>query len=394
MGLNIAMKDSKFLKNLVLWGLLILAVLALSRLKLSVPLYDYVNYWSAGKLNIEGRNPYDYDQLLDLQHQAGWAEEWVIPTWYPPWAMPLLMPLSLLEYSASRFLWFMISICILVFAIAQSWKLYQGPSRQVWVGLLIGVLFTPTIISLMLGQAQPWILLGVMGFLLYIDKPRFGWLAGIFTGLMAIKPQLLILFWIALLFWSYQRKKWQVLAGSTVTILLGVIIAVIFNPDVLAEYAQSIQSTPPFYLATPTIGFYLRAIFGFEKSWLQFISTLIGIIWLLYYWKKNRASWDWLQEMPILMFASIITAPFTWSHDQMILTPALMQAAIWLLLSRKRWKASLILAVFIIANIANLVLHKLQDETWVIWLAPLLLVCYLISRNKRPASDLECQGRA
>ena len=381
------MKTSKILKNLVLWGLLILAVLTLSRLKLSVPLYDYVNYWSAGKLNLQGDNPYDLVQLLDLQHQAGWAEDWVIPTWYPPWALPLLMPLSLLDYSASRFLWFLISVCILVFAIAQSWKLYQGPSRQVWVGLLIGVLFTPTLISLMLGQAQPWILLGVLGFLLYVDKPRYVWLAGIFASLIAIKPQLLILFWVALLLWSIQQRKWQALAGSAVAIFAGLIIAILFNPNVLAEYVQSIQSTPPFYLATPTFGFYLRAVFGFEKSWLQFIPTLIGVIWLLYYWQRKHANWDWLQEMPILIFASIITAPFTWSHDQMILTPVLMQAAIWLLLSRNRWKASLILAVFIIANIVNLILHKLADETWTIWLAPLLLGCYLISRIKYPTAN-------
>lgn len=385
------MKASKFLKNLVLWGLLILAVLTLSQLKFSVPLYDYVNYWSAGKLNIRGDNPYDLDQLLDLQHQAGWTEDWVIPTWYPPWALPLLMPLSLFDYSVSRFLWFLISVCILVFAIAQSWKLYQGPTSQVWVGLLIGVLFTPTLISLMLGQAQPWILLGVMGFLLYINKPRYDWLAGIFAGLIGIKPQLLILFWIALLLWSFQQRKWQALAGSAVTIGAGLVTAALFNPNVVTEYVQSIQGTPPFYLATPTIGYYLRAVFGFEKSWLQFIPSLIGVFWLVYYWQKKRSNWDWLQEMPILMFASIITAPFTWSHDQMILTPALMQAAIWLLLSRKRWKASLILVVFIIANIANLALHKLQDETWAIWLAPLWLGCYLISRNNHPATSPQNQ---
>jgi hypothetical protein len=378
------MKTSHVLKNLAMWSLLLLAVIALSQLKLSVPLYDYVNYWSAGKLNFQGNNPYDLDQLLDLQHQAGWTEDWVIPTWYPPWALPLLMPMGLLAYSASRFLWFLISICILVFAIAQSWKLYQGSPRQVWVGLLVGVLFTPTLISLMLGQAQPWILLGVMGFLLYTKTPGYTWLAGLSAGLIGIKPQLLILFWIALLFWSIQQRKWQALAGSAAAIFTGLIIAFLFNPNVIMEYIQSIQSSPPFYLATPTLGYFLRAIFGFEKTWLQFVPTFIGVVWFLVYWQKKGSSWDWQQEMPILMFASIITAPFTWSHDQMILTPALMQATILLLLSEKRGKTSLILFVFILANIANLVLHKVADETWTIWLAPLLLICYWISLSHQP----------
>jgi hypothetical protein len=79
------------------------------------------------------------------------------------------------------------------------------------------------------------------------------------------------------------------------------------------------------------------------------------------------------------MFASIITAPFTWSHDQMILTPALIQATILLLSSKNNWKKILLLIVFIAANIANIVLHKIVDETWTIWLAPVLLICYWLA---------------
>ena len=372
-------------KNLVLWGLLLLAMLVLSRMKLSVPRYDYVNYWSAGRLNAEGANPYDLDQLLTLQHQGGWAENWAIPTWYPPWALPVLMLFSQFDYSTSRLLWFLVSVSILVFAIVQSWKMYAGPPRLTWVGLLVGTLFTPTLISLMLGQASPWILLGLMCYLVFITKPRTYWLAGLFAGLTSIKPQLLILFWIALLFWSIKQKTWQVIAGSAITIVAGFLISVSYNRNVIPEYIQSLQSSPPFYLATPTLGYYLRVMFGFEKSWLQFIPTVIGVGWFLVYWYHKNSKWNWLEEMPVLLFASLITAPFTWSHDMMVLTPALIQATILLLLTRKKWLSLIILLVFTLANIANLVLHKLLDESYAVWMAPLLLVLYLIARKQKPA---------
>jgi hypothetical protein len=373
-------------KNLVLLGLLFLAVFVLSRLKLSVPRYDYINYWSAGRLNVQGANPYDLDQLLALQHQGGWTENWALPTWYPPWALPVLMLFSQFDYSTSRLLWFMISVSILVFAILQSWKMYAGPPRLIWVGLLVGTLFTPTLISLMLGQASPWILLGLMGFLIFIGQPRTYWLAGLFAGLTSIKPQLLILFWIALLFWSTKQKKWQVIIGSLVTVAAGFIISVSFNHNVILEYIQSLQSSPPFYLATPTLGYYLRVIFGFEKPWLQFVPTVIGIGWLLIYWYLKNANWIWLEEMPVLLFASLITAPFTWSHDMMVLTPALIQATILLLLTRKKWLSFIILVIFILANFANLILHKLLDESYAVWMAPLLLICFLIARTQKSAS--------
>jgi hypothetical protein len=376
------MKVSNIRKNLLSWGLLLLAIFALGRLKLSVPLYDYVNYWSAGRLNVQGADPYALEQLLALQQKAGWMEDWAIPTWYPPWALPVLMAFSQFSYSTSRLLWFLASVSILVFSILQSWKIYTGPPKQTWVGLLVGTLFTPTLISIMLGQASPWILLGVIGFLLLITKPKSYWLAGISAGLTAIKPQLLILFWIALLLWSIKYKTWQVLVGSAATIAVGMFIAVSFNPNVLFEYIQSLQTSPPFYLATPTFGYYLRAVLGFEKSWLQFVPTLVGVVWFLIYWYKKQVAWDWMQEMPILIFASVITAPFTWSHDLMVLTPALMQATILLLLSKERWVKTLILFVFILANIANLILHKLLDESWAIWMAPLLFVCFLLIRKR------------
>ena len=381
-----ATKGSKIWKTILLWALLILAIILLSRMRLSVPLYDYVNYWSAGRLNLQGNNPYDLDQLLFQQQQVGWTEEWVLPTWYPPWALSILMPFSLFSYTPSRFLWFLASVSILVFAIVQSWKIYEGPPRQMWLGLFIGVLFTPTLIALMLGQASPWILLGVMGFLVYIKKSRSLWLAGIFAGLISIKPQLLSLFWIALVLWSLKQRKWQVLAGSGVSIVIGLAIASIFNPAVLIEYIQSILSSPPFFLATPTIGFFLRTFLGYEKSFLQFVPTLLGVVWLIFYWGKKHSTWDWQQEMPILIFVSIITAPYTWSHDQLILTPALMQATILLLHFRNHLKTMFLLAIFLCVNITNLLIHKLLDETWVIWMAPVLLVCYLIARQSKQES--------
>ena len=141
-------KVSKISKNLILWVLLFLAIFTLSQLRLSVPLYDYVNFWSAGRLNLLGKNPYDLEQLLNLQRQVGWKLEQPLQTWYPPWVLPLLMLFSIWDYELSRFFWFLVSIGILVYTIFQSWKLYKGPPTKIWLGLLLGFFFTPTLISL------------------------------------------------------------------------------------------------------------------------------------------------------------------------------------------------------------------------------------------------------
>jgi hypothetical protein len=54
---------------------------------------DYVEYWAAGRLNLNGSNPYAADQLLPLERAAGRKTE-VLLMWNPPWTLALAMPLS------------------------------------------------------------------------------------------------------------------------------------------------------------------------------------------------------------------------------------------------------------------------------------------------------------
>jgi hypothetical protein len=371
------MNKAKVLKTVLVWIALALGILVLTQLKFTAPLYDYVAYWSAGRLNLQGLNPYDPNQLLALQRQVGWTLAGPLMTWYPPWALVILMPLSVFNYGPSRLLWFLVSVVLLVFAISQSWKLYGGSPRKIWLGLIIGLLFTPTLLALLLGQTSPWILIGVVGFLSSLRKPRGLWTAGLWAGLISIKPQLLYLFWIALLLWSLQKREWRVILGSAAAITLGLIGASLFNPNVIFEYLRSIREVPPEYLATPTFGFWLRAIFGYEKFWLQFLPPLLGTAWFCIYWWGKRQSWDWFQEIPILLFVSIITSSYAWNHDQLVLIPSLIQAVILLLAANKNWRTAAFLLIFLSINYANLLIHQRLDESWTIWMGPVLFGLYL-----------------
>lgn len=372
---------SKVSMILILCGLLSLVIFLLSRINLSFPLHDYLEYWSAGRLDFQGYNPYDPNLLLGMQHSVGWKIERPLMMWNPPWILPILIPFSLLTYSQSRLLWFFTSVGIIVFAANQSWRLYLGSQRKYWIGLIISFLFTPILYTLLLGQSAPWILLGIVGFLLFIDKPKSLWIAGAWAALITIKPQLFYLFFIVLLFWCIENKSWKVLIGCISTIAVGLLIASLFNPDVLLEYIQALFNYPPENFATPTLGFLLRALFGYEKFWLQFLPPSLGVIWLVFYWLKKHSSWNWRNEIPILMFVSIITSPYTWNHDQLILIPALIQASILLLASSKRWKTILIFLAFLIINYVNFLIHQRLDESYTVWVGFAMFGLYIISRQ-------------
>ena len=78
------------------------------------------------------------------------------------------------------------------------------------LAVIIAFTFVPTLFVLNMGQIAPLILLGVVGFL-HFEKHKYWGLAGCALPLIAIKPHLLYLFWIALLLWVFDRGKWRII---------------------------------------------------------------------------------------------------------------------------------------------------------------------------------------
>ena len=67
---------------------------------------DYVEYWAAGRLNLEGANPYSKATLLPLQQSAGRELATVddaVMMWNPPWTLSFVMPLGALPARLGQF---------------------------------------------------------------------------------------------------------------------------------------------------------------------------------------------------------------------------------------------------------------------------------------------------
>ena len=77
-----------------------------------LPLFDFVEYWAAGRLNLEGHNPYDPDAVHELEKAAGRAEPGVL-MWNPPWSLPFVMPFGLLEVHTAHLLWLLLQFIAL-----------------------------------------------------------------------------------------------------------------------------------------------------------------------------------------------------------------------------------------------------------------------------------------
>ena len=284
---------------------------------MSVHMDDFVEYWSAGRLNITGGNPYLRDALFTLQQQAGWPEAEALMMWNPPWVLTLATPFALPGYPLGRLLWLFTNIAIVFVSADTLWRDYGGAPRRRWISWGLSFAWLPTLMALAIGQISPFILLGAVGFLHFIRRRRWEW-AGAAAILMSINPHLLYLFWLALILWIIAERRWRVLLGCGLALVALLAVALISNPVVIFQYVDASTHKAPLNLVTPTFGAALRYLLGWSRSWLQFVPTVLGIIWFLAYWLR-RSTWDWAQEMPLLLLVSVVSRSFGWTFDLVVL---------------------------------------------------------------------------
>jgi hypothetical protein len=344
---------------------------------------DFVAYWAAARLQVNGQNPYSESHLLHLQQSAGWQKSAPLIGFNPPWALFFALPFSFLTYPMGRIAWLLAGVATMVFCNDWAWRFYGGPGEFRRIAWLLGGIFLPAVMGLSMGQIAPLMLLGVTGFLLFTSRAQW-FKAGAVLVLLALKPHLFYLFWLALLFWMVDRRRWDLCCGAVAGLLLATGFPLLFNSAVLSQYWDMIHGeAPPLVWLTPTLATYIRSWFGQQGLWLQFLPMLAGCIWLVFYWRRHRQVWDWKLQMPVLLLVSLATVSYGWVFDQVVLLPFLLQCLGWTLTQGGDRLRRPTLGAYILINALLLVLIAFKTEhAYYVWLAPLWLAGYLFVRSR------------
>ena len=381
-------------RRIFLWLLLLLSLLVLIQLiptltsSNTVRADDFVRFWAGAKLTLSGENPFDPSNVNRLQAEAGMTSSGEGITSIilnPPWALSFFLPFGLLSYPISRLIWLLVSIILIVICSNMLWRYYEGLPNQKWIAWVVAIIFAPTISVLEKGQIAPLILLSIVGFIYFVEYRHNDLAAGAFLAFATTKPQIVYLLGLAVLIWVIQQRRWLILVGAGATTVLLTLLPMIFNPSIIEQYLSAMQTYQTAEWATPTFGSYLRFfLFGTNAVWPQFLPVIFGIIWFAFFWRKHASTWSWVERLPILLLVSILTAPYAWTYDYVILLPAIVQAAVWLLKGKKLWSTYLLVGIFVGISLLDLVLHMKQSDFWFIWLAPVILIWYLLVRINSP----------
>ncbi|HEY1235825.1 MAG TPA: glycosyltransferase family 87 protein [Candidatus Binatia bacterium] len=347
---------------------------------------DFVEYWAAAKLLLASGNPYSPTELLSMERSVGWSKSVALVMWNPPWTLPLILPLGMLDYDTAQLIWFLLHSLIIFVGAQILWQFYDSGTKKARYRLLPVLIFPPVYFALLLGQIGPMILLGIIGLVCFAQRKSW-FCAGASLSLVSIKPHISYLLWIAAILWVLREKIWRLALGAGIAILLLVLTPLWWNAAIYTQYAELLSShavVQPTEWATPTLGTALGVLLGDPNGPIRWLPSAVGALWLIWHWSVHRAAWSWIVETPLLLLVSVTTASFAWTFDHVILLSAVVQCAVWMASETfSRLQRLVMICVYLIFA-AVLILGKTIsiNDFWYFWFAPMLLVFYLHVRRQ------------
>lgn len=346
---------------------------------------DFVAYWATGRLLLEGGNPYDIEALLELQRGVGsrFVDAGVVRN--PPWALAFLLPFAALPFAVGWYAWAIGQVLLVGISAALLWRLFDGQARPA-SAILLTFLFPPALFVALGGQIGGLLLLGLAGFAWAVEHRR-DFAAGLFLGLLTLKPHLLLPFGIVALLWMFRERRFAPLLGAATLVSASCVILLLLQPDLFEQYAVFARVEVPEEDVVSTPGAALRLALGFERFWIQWVPAVIGIGWGIARFLRLRRAWSWTEQLPLFAAVSWLSAPYGWVYDMVLLVPTILDGAARLErhgdagLTRRAFTAFLLLGIVIWAQ-------QLLAGSGVVhaWVGFAVLLCWLGVRSRTAAS--------
>ena len=361
----------------------------MDKVRANVSQRDSIQYWAAGKLLVHRDNPYDVKSTVELEWEQGYAQSRPVLVRTPPWSLFLFLPLGLVNAFWGWMLWMAASAASLILAMRLSRNMFQKSDELRSVFLFVGYLFAPVLACLEAAQIGFVLLIGIILFL-YFEKER-PFLAGAALALPFAKPHLLVFFWLAFFLWIVLRKKVAIAGGFVSAVAAVTILALIFDPGAFHHYREMLRTAAIEGEFIPTVSGVLRLIFFRPYFRVQFIPLLLGSIWCIWFCIKNMRDWSWRDHGLTVMVISILTTPYGWLTDEVVLLPAVLFAAMCVFGSKQKFRlpTRIALVVFGFLNwlMLMLVAAKIPLQSGIyFWSSLLWCAWYFYGRHRGSAS--------
>jgi hypothetical protein len=317
--------NKQILAITIITTLTILLLIAPSPLPPTMGKIDFRAYWSAAYLLARGENFADPAQLFRVEkEQTTWWENYPMVTWNPPWLLAVLLPYTLVPFDRAAWLWMLTNIALVFASAVLLWRL-ESDQRRGWIAPLIAFAYSPTLTALIAGQVNVLVLFSLALFL-FFDSQKRDELAGASLALTLIKPQLVYVTVPILVLDLIRHRRWRALIGLAVALLSLSAVVFFLRPTFPLEYAATVEGGRLFDYDTPTLGSALGAAINWQ--WGRLIALIVLPLAVLVW--SRRARWETRTLVDVTVLLSLITAPFAWSYDFVVLLVPLLRIVGWM----------------------------------------------------------------
>ncbi len=273
---------------------------------------DFSLHYAAGEAAREGAAAeiYDHEKFLERQRKYAGNRLASLNWHYPPTTLFAVLPLPSFDFVTARLLW--IAAGLLLFAVAFNRTIAAG------AGLLALLLLHPAVIQNLVASQNGLIAgaLTIAGLALVDRRPL---LAGIFIGLLTLKPQLGLLIPFALMAGGYWRSFFAAVATTFVLFVLSILIFGVeawlaFAGDAIAgggflevELKQGWYKMPTVFAGARGLGL------SQAQAWsAQAAATLVTIVLIIRAW---RGAFDFRWKLSVLLLALPLAVPYAQFYD-------------------------------------------------------------------------------
>ena len=359
---------------------MVLGVLSRNLAPRDIGRHDFVEYWAAGRLALDHRDPYDDANVRSIEVPAHFPS--YLPTLVmsnPPWILPFTAGLAELPMFPAQLAWLTLSLISLLWSVRRITRMCRESTTASEV---LGYTFAPVLVCLMAGQVTNFLLVGLAAFFWFHRKRPF--LAGMALFLCLLKPHLFLPAGCVLLLWALSRKQYRLLAGAASASLLASLTAILLDPHVWQHYIGMMRTQRPDQFQIPCLSMALRQAFGSHVPFIQWLPAAIGCAWAIWFYLRHADHWDWFEHGSLLLLVSLVVAPYTWLMDQTIAIPAVLRAAS---LTRSRLAIACVALGSAALEITALSQKPLLHGSISGWISVFWLAWYLVTTRQQTIGD-------
>ncbi|WP_334066183.1 glycosyltransferase family 87 protein [Burkholderia cepacia] len=283
------------------------------------PGVDFSVFWTASHLVLQGHAASAYDPSLFLQAELAHFDTYLqhrsLPWLYPPTMLLFIAPVALVPFLPAYFLFFAGSLLCYAFAVSRLSGL-RAHLPVPHAAAIVVVAYSAVCMSALFGQ-NSILTAGLAALALHLLGKR-PVAAGVLIGLLAIKPQLAVVFPVVLI----AARAWRTFAAAALTAALfaaaGIALA---GPGALHGLSQALSTVreqhfmlPSYWLASPTPFAALR-LAGMPVTAALVAQAAVALLALAAAVDVWRRTPDMRLRGAVLAVATLLTTPYLWNYE-------------------------------------------------------------------------------